>query len=170
MKNPSKPPYSLYDVVPINVTGPWDTKSGGLLSVLFSMDYNEIVNKFFSYDQADLDMIGKDIRGLRSYSITDLTRGAVGANEWHRVRNEIVFATKGTVRWSYEDLYGKKAETILDATHGVFTPRCVLHTYEVISLTATLLCINNTVFFPNDSSTHDTYSAVSFRKLQKAFQ
>jgi hypothetical protein len=157
---------TIEDVQEIIRKGPWDTKSGGELNVLFGIPFGQMQDKFFRYDDEGLSAIPQDIRGLRSYRVGRIRRNSIGANEWHVVRQELVFALEGTVRWISEDLHGNKSTTILDKQTGIWVPPYILHTYEALSDDSCLLVIANTIFIPDDPMTHDTYSAASFRHLQ----
>ena len=147
-------------------SGPWDTKSGGTLNVLFAMPLVTVRDRFLHYENDELDRVPSDIRGLRAYTISDLPNGRIGVTEWHRIREEMVFALEGSVRWMCEDLFGDKREYVLIAGVGVWMPPFILHTYEVKEEGSGLLVIANTLFIPNDPRTHDTYSMETFRELQ----
>jgi hypothetical protein len=43
----------------------------------------------------------------------------------------------------------------------------ILHAYEVLEEGSNLLIVANTLFNPNNSKTHDTYSIKEFRELQE---
>jgi dTDP-4-dehydrorhamnose 3,5-epimerase-like enzyme len=158
------------DVKIIDRKGPWNTKSGGELNVLFGIDYTEIQTNFFSYGKDELAAIPKDVRGLRSYIVNGLPKGSIGANEWHKLRQELVFAISGSVSWTCEDAYGRKKVVTLDDKHGIWVPPHILHTYEALATNASLLVVANTLFFPEDPSTHDSYNANDFRELQASLQ
>lgn len=157
---------TVEDVTVLEGNGPWDTKSGGQLNALFGIPYEDLQTKYFNYQNDEIGPLPSDIRGLRAYMVKGLKKGKVGANEWHRIRSELVFATKGSFRWSCEDLYGNKKEFILENGKGVWTPPYVIHTYEGLSEENEILVIANTLFIPDDPETHDTYSSESFQELQ----
>lgn len=150
--------------------GPWDTKSGGRLNVLFGLGNDVIQDNYFNYEPSELGKIPSDIRGLRLYTVSDIAKGNIGANEWHRLRAELVFVLEGAVRWTCEDVYGDKKEFILDGRVGVWTPPFVLHTYEAVSDNSQILVIANTLFLPDDPRTHDTYPIGEFRELQTLYR
>ncbi|MGH7142177.1 MAG: WxcM-like domain-containing protein [Candidatus Saccharimonadales bacterium] len=110
-----------------------------------------------------------DIKGLRLYTVSDIQKKQIGANEWHRIRNELVFNIKGSVKWTCEDLFGNEKVFNLSPKSGLWIPPFILHTYEVKNKETVLLVIASTLFIPDDSQTHDTYSAVAFRKLQAQY-
>ena len=168
-EKPDYAPPSVDGVQVIDSKGPWDTKSGGKLNVLFGLPFDVLQSQYFNYAQGELDKIAYDIRGLRAYSVSELAHGSVGANEWHRVRTELVFAISGSARWTCEDLYGGKRELILDSTTAVLTPPFVIHTYEALDDNTKLLVVTNTLFLPEDPTTHDTYSRESFHELQSQY-
>lgn len=157
---------SVDNVKEIYGNGPWHSKSGGELQVLFNLPFDVMRTFSSDYDPAELASIPTDIRGLRSYRVTGIPRGAIGANEWHKLRRELVFATEGTVRWTCEDTAGRKKVITLDGQRGALVPPGILHTYEALTDNASLLVIANTIFIPEDPSTHDSYSAESFKELQ----
>lgn len=156
---------NVNDVRVIEGNGPWDTKSGGKLNVLFELPY-EVIAKYLTYDQNELDVLPVDIRGLRAYSVHDTPKGKIGANEWHKIRNELIFTTKGAIQWTCEDTQGNKKTFILDGHNGIWVPPFTLHTYEALEPESSLLVVANTLFNPEDASTQDTFSIETFRELQ----
>jgi dTDP-4-dehydrorhamnose 3,5-epimerase-like enzyme len=169
MEKPTFQVPKVNNVKVIENKGPWDTKSGGKLNVLFGIDFNTLNEGYFSYEKSELDKIPQDIRGFRSYSVSDLKIGKVGANEWHRIRNELVFAIEGSVEWTCEDVYGNQASFILDDKQGVWTPPFILHTYKTLEDKNGILVIANTLFDPDNNNTHDSYSIEDFRKFQSLY-
>jgi dTDP-4-dehydrorhamnose 3,5-epimerase-like enzyme len=157
------------DVKIIENKGPWDTKSGGKLNVLFGIDFNTLNVNYFNYEKSEVENIHQDIRGLRAYSVRNLENGRVGANEWHRIRNELVFMTEGSADWICEDLYGNKKTYNLSDAQGVWTPPFVMHTYKTTSEKNGILVIANTLFDPNNPKTHDSYSIADFQKIQSLY-
>ena len=95
---PVRNPSSVEDIRELRVTGPWRSKSGGLLSVPFALSYAQTMD-IFNYDHAELNRIPRDIRGLRMFVLEDIPAGGVGGGEFHRIRIEIVFTVKGRGRW-----------------------------------------------------------------------
>lgn len=158
---------SIKDVRLLEGLGPWETKSGAKLHVLFSISINSLNRRFFVYDQEELDSVGIDIRGLRSYVVEGIPKGRIGANEWHRIRQEIVICRKGKVAWEFEDLGGEKMEISLGPGMCVWIPPFVLHTYEAHEEDSTIQVIANTLFMPDEPTTHDSYSTESFELLKK---
>ena len=156
----------VQDIKVMNVLGPWQTKSRGNLMVLFSLSQTINLQEFFKWDKRELENI-PDIRGLRYYIVKDLPKGEIGGVEFHKVRQELVFATKGAVKWKCEDLYGNQKNTILTSQNGIWLPHFILHTYEVLVEGTELAVVANTTFDPEDSQTHDTFSSSEFQKLQK---
>jgi hypothetical protein len=170
---PEKPTYAISTVNNTRVLrskGPWPTKSNGQLNVLFSIGFTNLNEKFFHYEESELDKISPDIRGMRAYSVESLQNKAIGANEWHRIRNELVFVIKGSVKWTCEDVSGHRSDVILDHTSGIWVPPFILHTYEALEDDTQIQVIASTLFLPGDPTTHDTYSALDFTKLQKKYQ
>ncbi|MCF8304488.1 MAG: WxcM-like domain-containing protein [Bacteroidales bacterium] len=166
---PAHNPDTVEGIRLFNVQGPWHTKSNASLSVLFAMTFSEI-SDYFSYDDDELVNIPEDIRGLRSYSVTGLKKGSRGGMEYHRIRQEILFAFSGKVKVEAEDVYGNHKEIILDNTTGICIPPFTLHTYEAMDNNSSNLVICNTLFNPDDPQTHDTYAEQTFRKLQEHYR
>jgi hypothetical protein len=148
--------------------GTWETKSGGILSVMFALSQDELM-QFLDYGNPEFDEIlrssGHDIRGLRSYSVRGIPKGSIGANEWHRARTECVIALAGSAMWRCIDLQGQEREVVLDSTNAVITPPDILHTYQALEDGTSLQVICNTLFIPDDPSTHDSYSKAQFDAL-----
>ena len=160
---------TIKDIKLLPNKGPWPTKSNGQLSVLFGMDFIDTQEKFFHYEESELSKITSDIRGMRSYSVNGLKNKSIGANEWHRLRNELMFAIKGSAKLICEDAYGNQKEFTLDHSMGVWVPPFILHTYEALQDDTELLVIANTLFSPNDPTTHDSFSRVDFQLLQEQY-
>lgn len=140
---------------PLPVSGPWATKSGGHLNVLFNFDRAEARE----YIEGSED----EPSGLRAYRVTGLKKGAIGGNEWHKARVEMAFVTRGALTWEITASDGTES-TIESSpsTQGVIIYPNTLHTYHVEEDDTEILVITNTMFDPNDPSTHDTYSSDSF--------
>ncbi len=155
---------SVNEIIVTEAGGDWPTKSGGFLNVLYKLDWT-IVNRLLAYDEDELKEIPVDIRGLRSYRVTNIPQGTLGANEWHKVRNEVVFALKGRIKWTCTDTYGESKEFILDGSQAVFTPHHILHTYEALEEDSTISVLANTLFDPSDPNTFDTYTKDEFDTL-----
>jgi len=162
--NPNNHP-TVNDVRVLEAAGPWKTKSDGELNVLFKLPFDDIMGKFFSYNQSELDKIPADIRGLRSYRVSRLANAAIGAKEWHKVRNELAITTRGSIKWTCQDIYGGSVTHVLDESHGLWIPPYILHTYEALQDDSEVLVIANTLFIPDDPATHDSYSDESFASL-----
>jgi len=154
----------------VNGAGPWDTKSGGKLSVLFQLPIAAVSDQYLHYDKTELGNIPEDIRGLRAYTVTDIPAGSIGANEWHKNRHELVFALSGKVEWSCEDIHGNTKSIELTENVGVWTPPYILHKYRALTDGSCLLVIANTLFMPNEPATHDSYSSDSFHEFQSEFR
>ena len=85
MIRPVRNPSTVDDIRELRMTGPWRSKSGGLLSVPFALSHVQTLD-IFDYDQTELDRIPRDIRGLRMFVVEDIPGGAVGGGEFHRIR------------------------------------------------------------------------------------
>ncbi len=154
------------EIKELKARGPWTTKSDGSLMVNFAFPSAEFQEKFFSYNDAELAKLPKDIRGFRMYNVSGLKKGSIGGGEFHRVRQEFVIMIEGETWWTFEDLSAKTRNVLLTPQKAIWLPPFVLHSYGVLSETATFVVIANTLFDPQDPRTHDTYSRGDFRKLQ----
>jgi len=160
-----KIPFSIKDVRLMEVRGPWQTKSRGNLMVLSSFSNNEVDWKeFFKWDERELKNI-PDIRGLRYYIVKDLPKDKVGGGEFHKIRQEVIFATHGSVKWECEDLLGNRKITILTSQNGIWIPPFMLHKYKALVEGTELAVVANTTFDPKNPLTHDTFSISEFQKL-----
>lgn len=167
---PPTNPAHIDDVRVINGAGPWNTKSGGELNVLFQIPFEDLLKRNLRYVDEELIKLPLDIRGLRAYTVSNIPKGTIGANEWHRVRRELVFCLEGSFVWTCEDLFGKKKEFTISGNVGVENPPFILHTYKAQTENSKLLVIANTLFNPSDPTTHDTFSAESFSELSVLIQ
>ncbi len=155
---------SIKDIRVFNHQQEWDTKSGGTLRVLYALDYS-IARDFLSFHEAT-DTNHADIRGIRSYVVHDIPKGKIGANEWHKIRNEIITVLNGSIKWTCTDTEGNEAQFVINKGTAVFTPNHILHRYESLEEHTALTVLANTIFQPGDPTTHDTYPAETFPALQ----
>ncbi len=162
-------PLTVNDIIEFEVKGPWVTKSDAELQVLFSLPYKEVL-KYLEYDEKELEIIQKDIRGLRSYTVRNLNSGSIGGMEFHRVRKEIIFGLEGCVEFELEDFYKGRKNLFLDSHKGIYIPPFILHTYEAIDDDSGLLIIANTLFDSDDYRTHDTFSEKIFKEIQEQYE
>lgn len=158
---------TVKDIKHISTPGSWQTKSGGVLEIITRIEYDTL-NKFLTYDPASLAMIEDDIRGLRAYKVSGISKGSIGANEWHKVRNELFTVLRGSIRWTCTDHLGNTSSFVVTASNTIFTPHHILHTYEALEDNTELAVIANTLFIPDKPTTHDTYSADLFSELQSS--
>lgn len=149
----------------IQARGPWRTKSGGTLTVRFALPLEEF-QTYLSYDQEALDRVPKDVRGLRCYTVEDIPRGAIGANEFHELRQELLLVLQGSFRMVCEDLRGGRREFTITRAQGLWIPALILHTYEALEEGSSFAVIANTLYDPDDPQTHDSYSREEFKKRQ----
>ncbi|HEV7454413.1 MAG TPA: hypothetical protein VGO07_04080 [Candidatus Saccharimonadales bacterium] len=161
--------HTVDDIQVLTTRGPWQSKSGGRLEVLFSMSREQVVN-FLDYDNAEFAAVqaasGTDIRGLRSYTVSDIPKGSVGGKEWHRARTEYVRAAAGAAMWECIDFQGNERHIALDGTTAVITPPGILHTYRALEDGTELQVVCNTLFVPEDPLTHDTYLRDTFYEMR----
>lgn len=153
-------PSMVSEITEIEIKGPWKTKSDAELSVLFALPI-QTVQSLFNYNKDELSLLSQDIRGMRSYSVCNVRKGKVGGAEFHRVRTELLLATRGMVKLTCRDLYGNETDFIVDQKKGYLMPPFIMHTYEAVS-DADLLVVCNTLFDPKDPQTHDTYEPQVF--------
>ncbi|MBS3124607.1 cupin domain-containing protein [Candidatus Woesearchaeota archaeon] len=165
---PMLPSGSVDEVITLSTNGPWKTKSGGDLSVLFSFD-SYLFSNFFDYSRNELEKLPEDIRGLRSYRVSNIEKGKVGGLEFHRVRSEILYGLEGQVRLNCEDVYGGRRTLQINEKNGVLLPPFILHTYTA-EQKSDLLVFCNTIFPPEKEQLHDTYSKDVFQELQKKYR
>lgn len=161
---PQNPP-TVADVRELRMSGPWRSKSGGSLNVPVALSHAAAM-RFFDYDPAELERIGVDIRGLRVFYVSDAPAGGIAGKQFHRVRTEIEFVIKGSVRWEFEDLYGAKREVVASPERVLYIPPFILHTLTFEEAGGAVGTLANTVYLREDSRTHDTYSADVFRGMQ----
>ena len=154
----------------VSTRGPWDTKSGGVLTVLFALSVDE-VHEFLTYDEEELKRIPNDfdIRGLRSYSVKGLPNEREGGGEFHRIHKEFIFLLTVSTEWEFEDLYGEKLHATLTPKQGVYLPPFTLHSYKACEAGSSFMVLANTLFDPDRKETHDTYSCDEFQNLQRQF-
>lgn len=155
---------TINDIRVSETVGAWPTKSGGTLEVLWKFDW-EMVWSLVDHDSDELGQIDTDIRGLRQYTVHDIPRGKIGANEWHKVRTEVVTATSGKLEWSCTDHFGQTKSIIITPGIAVVTPHHILHRYRTLADNTTIVVCANTLFFPDSPQTHDTYPAGTFTKI-----
>lgn len=162
---PETPPPTVQDVREFQASGPWLSKSGGPLTVPINLSEAETIG-FLDYDLAEIERIGVDIRGLRVFFVSDAPVGGVAGRQFHRVRREIEFVIRGSVRWHFEDLYGATREIVATPERVVCIPPFILHSLTFEEARSTVGTLTNTVYRRDDPRTHDTYPADVFRRLQ----
>lgn len=150
--------------------GPWLTKSNGALRVLLAASIESSFNGFLEHDQKELAKIPADIRGFRIYTVRNLPKKAIGGTEFHRCRKEFFFGLDGSINLICDDLYGFTKTFYLNSVTGVFIPPYIRHSYKVLVENSGFLVIANTLFNPQDTRTHDTYSSEEFESLKKEYK
>lgn len=152
--------YTVDDIKVVEARGPWESKSGGALNVSFALGSLELA-AFLDVDNPEFTKVeaatGIDIRGLRSYRITDIPEGSIGGQEYHRARTEYVQVLAGRALWLCSDNQGNEREYELDGRTGVITPPGITHSYEALEEGTGLEVVCNTLFIPEDPRTHDTF-------------
>lgn len=168
MKQQKKIP-TIEDVLLLQIKGPWKTKADGELSVLFSLPYDQTMDSFLTYDQEELRKLPTDIRGLRSYKVSNLKKGVIGGLEFHKLRKELLFVLQGSIRMTLTDINQQtKSFVLTNNSTGVYIPPFIIHTYEVLEDNTSLIGFVNTLFIPEDKKTHDTYAENELREIQEA--
>ena len=151
----------------LDTRGPWITKSGGTLMVRAYLPLAMVMQEYFRYDTSELQDVPSDIRGLRFYTVRNLPSGQIGGTEFHHIREEMVIGLEGKLRWKCEDVHGNKKEFMLTPENGIWMPPFILHAYEVLDNNSGIFVVANTLFVPDDTRTHDTFSTEKFRELQR---
>lgn len=137
--------------------------------MLFSLPAAQL-KKFLDFDNGAFDDTGQDIRGLRSYMVSGIAKGSIGAHEVHLARTEMVTALDGKASWTCVDLLGNEKVFMLDGTNVLMVPPGILHTYEALEDDTHLQVVANTLFMPDDPATHDSYPVAEFYELQAALK
>ena len=163
---PNKLPCTVDDAIVYDSNlGPWNTKSGGRLDVLFALD-EKILNRMLQVDPHELSLAPALRLGIRAFHSSGLAAGSVGGEHFHRIKDEIIAFTKGSAEYILEDLYGGKRKLqIGDHARGLYIPPFIMHTYTIIEA-AELIGVSNTLYDPDDPTTHDTFDGVAFQILQ----
>lgn len=144
--------------------GPWATKSGGLMNVLFGFDQT-ILQRMSVVDPSELALVPQLQLGIRAFHTSGLVPGTVGGKHFHRIKQEIIALPRGRVSFTLEDVYGGQCQLELDATHrSLYIPPFVMHTYTVLE-TAELIGVSNTLYDADNPATHDTYEDEPFQLL-----
>ncbi|GEM_PF-779523 len=168
------------DVQEMLAPAPWQSKSGAALKRPVVIPMTVLRNRYFAYAPNELRKLpgNFDIGGLRIYTVAPIPAGAKGAYEFHPMREEIVIAVSGRVRWTCEDITGARQEWILtqnpdpnkpEELEGVWMPPYIFHIYEALE-TAFLLVITNTLFIHEDPRTHDTKYQAQWDELKKNYR
>ena len=163
-------PKAVSQLVVFPTEGPWKTKSGGELNILFARHLSFINGLFFEYAAEELEKIPRDIRGLRMYRVDNIPKGGIGGNEFHRIRQEIIIPIKGRLAYECEDLFSRKRNFDLTPETSIWLPPLVMHTYEALENNNAIIVVANTLYDAADKETWDTYSVRDFYNLQKEFQ
>lgn len=165
---PLNPP-GVNDVRESRLTGPWPSKSGGDLHVAFALPHIQAMG-LLDYDPTELARIPVEMRGLRLWTVSDIPAGGIVGTQFHRLRTEISFVVKGRCHWLFEDLYGATRVVAWAPDLVLSMPPFVLHTMVCEEAGTTLVTFANTLYVPDDSRTHDTYSTNVFRDLRDRFR
>ena len=153
--------HTVDDIIVVNIRGPWITKSGGELNVLFALPQDQL-EQFLDFDNPEFNTFSTNVRGLRSYIVSNISKGSIGAMEWHKARTEYLGALDGEALLECVDLNGGTRQFILDSSTSVIVPCSILHTYTALKDNTRLQVIANTLFDPEDETTHDSYTLESF--------
>lgn len=144
--------------------GPWDTKSGGKMHVVFAFD-ESILRHLHVVDQQELALVPELQLGFRAFHSTGLKKGTVGGKHFHRIKQETIACAKGEVEFLLEDLYGGTRTVKLDIqSRSLFIPPFVMHTYTVLD-DAELIGVSNTLYDADNPNTFDTYEQDTFDTL-----
>jgi hypothetical protein len=167
---PTTQPPTVDDVIAFeSKLGPWATKSGGELSVLFAYD-ETILSRMLDVDQHERALVPELELGIRAFQSTGLEVGSVGGKHFHRIKQEIIAFTKGAAEYLLEDVYGNQRTIVIDKqTPGLYIPPFIMHTYTTLEA-AELIGVSNTLYNAAVPSTHDTYEDEVFVLLQNHFK
>lgn len=152
---------SIGSVQTIETSGPWKSKSGGVLEVALALPQDKLA-MFLDFDNPAFNEAPQNIRGLRVYTVSDIPKNSVGGKEWHKARTELISATAGSAALECVDVDGNEETFILDGTSTILIPPGILHTYQALEDGTRLQVIANTLFIPEDPATHDTFMVESF--------
>lgn len=157
----SKEFHTIDEVRILRIDGSWKTKSGGHLEVMLALPQEEVI-AFLDYNNPAFDKVPHNLRGLRVYTVKDIPEGAIGANEWHKIRTEVITVIDGRATLRCVDMIGQEREFYLDGNQSIVIPPTLMHTYHATENRTRLQVITNTLFDPNDPSTQDTFSMEEF--------
>ena len=146
--------------------GPFPTKSHSTLNVAFALSQFETARFFNSSSPDEVRRLPGDPKGFRIYINDGIRKGRVGATEFHRVREEIVYCLLGEVFFTVEDVWGEKVSYVLSKGDGIWMPPFIYHRYEGVAEESWLMAVACTLFDPEDPATKDSYSFKKFKKLQ----
>jgi len=153
---------TIKDIAIISTEGPWDTKSNAKLHLLLNLNFEKVIEYLGNKSGIDGSQ-HNDIRGLRIYKVSQLKKGAIGANEWHKYKKEIAFTLNGQIKWTFRDTDGLQSEYLTDSSSGgVFIPTNIFHTYEALEDESDLLVIANTTYDESKPQMHDAFPIESF--------
>lgn len=154
------------DALTFEAKGPWPTKADGELEVLFALPQT-VAMDFLSWGDPKFNDLPGNLRGLRSYKVTDMPVGRTAGMEYHEVRREIMFGMSGRMQLQLEDVAGNIKIIELNPTVGVLIQPFILHTLKVDMNGSGFLVVCNTLFDPDDPATHDSFNMEAFRSLQE---
>ncbi len=166
---PDRNPHSVNDAVVYDSNrGPWPTRSDGLLSVMFALDQDTLTH-IMQPDPHELSLVPNLRLGVRIFHLSNLAPGRIGGQHFHRVKEEIIVLTEGSVEYLLEDVYGGQRVVLMDGlTRGLYIPSFIRHTYTVRD-SAKLLGVSNTLYDPEDKSTYDTFGDETFQMLRRHY-
>lgn len=163
-----KPRATVSDMYAIEPGQTFTSKSGGTLTVPFKMS-PEAMARFLQQDSDET--IGlPDIRGFRIYKVSGIKKGAIGGIHFHRIRTQILTASKGSFRWECEDVYGDTRTFELQEGYGIYMPPYIFDRYTALEEDSEVTVICNTLFNPDDERTHDTFDEPAFRAVQDQYR
>ena len=108
---------------------------------------------------------GYNIKGLRSYTVSNIPKGSIGGKEWHKARSEYLYVPSGSATVQCIDLAGDEKTFTVTSKQAIIIPPGILHTYTALEDNTKLQVICNTLFIPNEPGTHDSFLPDEFYKL-----
>lgn len=170
---PFRSPPSVDEVCLLPSDGPFSTKSGGVLSVLWTAPLlsaqGPTLDELFTFDDAELAPFSHDVRALRLLTIAGLHQGAHGGEEFHRARTTLLFPILGSIDLTVEDVYKNTVTHRLDVKNGASIPPFIFHRYTALEEGTLLVLLANTRILPNDPQSSDSYGRLVFECLRSQY-
>lgn len=162
----SDPP-RICDIFAWKKQGPWQSKSGGNLWLVFQFNLVDLLDSFFRYDPEELGVFSQDIRGIREYEVAEVPLGTRGGLHFHRVRQSLVQVQQGEIEFELEDVFGGRCSFILTPNDLMLIPPFMFLTYQARVSDSRFTMLVNTTYLVDCT---DTYDLDQFRALQMHYR